>query len=65
MLKALEREGCQIVHESSMPKLLGYVTVVRPLAPEEDPRVVRNHVTVAMRLVHPRCPRRFLGLFEE
>ena len=55
--RVLEREGCIVTQPHARVFL-----VERPLTDDEDPVTVRNNVTSAIRIVHPKVPRRFLGL---
>ena len=61
MITALEREGCVVINHD-LPFLLH---VTRDLEPQEDPKAVREQVTRAIRITHPRATRIFKGLFDE
>lgn len=60
MITALKRAGC-IVEKHELPFL---IRVTRELKLHEDPKTVRDDVTLVIRVVHPRATRIFKGLFE-
>ncbi len=55
--RVLEKAGCTVT------QIHGKVFLVeRPLTPDEDPPTIRYDVNNAIRAVHARVPRKFLGL---
>ena len=67
MIAALERNGCVVTEGTDgAPPIIArqILTAVRYLEEHEDPKVVRADVTLAIRIVHPRAGKKFLGLFD-